>query len=58
MLKGYRNRPAVDFTALEDALVRLSWLGELFNDIQELDINPLLLDETGILAVDGRIRIS
>ncbi|MFN7901289.1 MAG: acetate--CoA ligase family protein [Holosporales bacterium] len=57
MLRGYRNRPAVDFAVLEDALVRLSWLGELFSEIQELDINPLLVDETGVLAVDGRIRI-
>ncbi|MFN8693333.1 MAG: acetate--CoA ligase family protein [Holosporales bacterium] len=57
LLKGYRNRPAVDFSALEQAIVRLSWLAEMFAEIVELDINPLLVDECGVLAVDGRIKI-
>jgi acetyltransferase len=58
LLKGYRNRPAVDFQALEAALVRLSWLPMLFPEVVELDINPLLVDENGVLAVDGRIKIA
>jgi acetyltransferase len=58
LLKGYRNVPAADTAAVAETLVRLSRLVEDTPEIVGLDLNPLLVDETGILAVDARIEIN
>ena len=57
LLEGYRDRPAADLDAIADALVRLSQLVVDCPALRELDINPLLADETGVIALDARIRI-
>ena len=57
LLKGYRDRPAADLDAIADTLVRLSQLVIDCPAIRELDINPLLADENGVVALDARIRI-
>jgi acetyltransferase len=57
LLKGYRDRPAADLDAIADALVRLSQLVVDTPALRELDINPLLADENGIVVLDARIRI-
>lgn len=57
LLRGYRDRPAADLGAIADALVRLSQLVVDRPEILELDINPLLADENGVMALDARIRI-
>lgn len=57
LLKGYRNRPAADRGAIADVLVRVSSLIANHPEIRELDINPLLADEKGCIAVDGRMRV-
>ena len=57
LLKGYRDRPAVDMDAVHRALIQVSQLIVDFGEIIELDINPLFADEKGVLAVDARIRI-
>jgi acetyltransferase len=56
-LAAYRNRPAVDRRALELALVQLSQLAVDIPEIAELDINPLLADDRGVVALDARIRV-
>jgi acetyltransferase len=56
-LAAYRDRAAVDIQALEGVLIRLSQLAVDIAEIAELDINPLLADENGVLALDARIRI-
>lgn len=58
LLQGYRDRPAADLPSLYLTLVKLSQLIIDFPEIVELDINPLLLDETGAIALDARIRIA
>ncbi|MGE3335257.1 MAG: GNAT family N-acetyltransferase [Rhodospirillaceae bacterium] len=58
LLAGYRNRPPADTAAIARALVSLSQLVADHPQITEIDINPLLADETGVIAVDARIRIN
>jgi len=57
MLKPFRGMPAVDMESLIDALLRVSELACEFPCLQELDINPLLADENGVIALDARVRI-
>lgn len=58
LLRGYRDRPAVDFDAVTHALVGLATLVAEHPEIRELDVNPLLADDTGVIALDARVRIS
>lgn len=55
LLKGYRDRPQAALTEIAGALVRLSRLVADCAEITELDINPLLADDKGVLALDARI---
>jgi acetyltransferase len=55
LLSGYRDRPPVRLGAVEETLIRLSRLAMEFPEIAELDINPLLADEDGVVALDARI---
>jgi acetyltransferase len=57
LLQGYRDRPAADIDAIALSLVRLSYLAARHPEIREIDINPLLADERGVIALDARIRI-
>ncbi|MBI5329852.1 MAG: bifunctional acetate--CoA ligase family protein/GNAT family N-acetyltransferase [Betaproteobacteria bacterium] len=57
LLGEFRNRPAADMNALERVLLRVSEMVCELPWISELDINPLLVDETGALAADARIII-
>lgn len=57
LLKGYRDQPAADLDAIADTLVRLSQLVVDCPALRELDINPLLADARGVIALDARIRI-
>lgn len=58
LLKGYRDVPAANLEAIATTLTRLSQLIVDQPEIEELDINPLLADDTGVIALDTRIRIS
>ena len=58
LLAGYRNRPAADLDAVAAALVAISALIAEHPEIREIDVNPLLADETGIIALDARMRIT
>jgi acetyltransferase len=44
----------VNHTAIEDVLLRVAQLALDFPEIEELDVNPLLATESGVVAVDGR----
>lgn len=54
LLKGYRDEPAADLDAISETLVKLSMLAADFPEIRELDVNPLLANEQGVVAVDAR----
>ncbi|HET7776395.1 MAG TPA: acetate--CoA ligase family protein, partial [Azospira sp.] len=57
ILGEYRNMPAVNMDALEDVLLRISQLVCELPWLQELDLNPLIVDENGAIAADARIVI-
>jgi acetyltransferase len=54
-LRGVRGRKPVDVAALEQLLVRFSRLVVDHPRIREIDINPLLLSEDRIVALDARV---
>jgi acetyltransferase len=56
-LGHFRGAPPVNQTAIEDVLLRISEMVCALPALQELDINPLLADENGVLAVDARIAV-
>jgi acetyltransferase len=58
LLAGYRDRPAADLDAIALALVQVSTLVTAHPEIREIDVNPLLADENGIIALDVRIRVA
>jgi acetyltransferase len=58
ILKAYRNVPAADETAIALLLVKLAQLAADFPEIREVDLNPVLADDTGIIAVDARISVA
>jgi len=58
LLAGYRDRPPADMEALCDALVRIGQMAADLPELVELDINPLLADSGGVIALDARIRLA
>ena len=57
LLRAYRDVPAVKPDAVAMVLVKLAQMAADIPEIRELDINPLLADETGLMAVDARVAI-
>ncbi len=57
LLEGYRDRPAADLDAIVTVIVRLGELVVAHPEIREIDINPLLADDAGTLALDARVRV-
>lgn len=57
LLQKARNMPAVNREALEKILLRVSEMVCELPQIQEMDINPLIADEHGVIAADARIVI-
>ena len=57
ILKAYRDVPAADERAIRLVLVKLSQLAADVSEIRELDINPFLADQNGVIAVDARVRV-
>jgi acetyltransferase len=57
LLKGYRDRPAADIDGVVNVLLRLSQIVADHAEVTEIDINPLLCDTKGVIAVDCRIRV-
>jgi acetyltransferase len=58
LLAGWRDVPAADLASVEQVLVALAQLLAEEPRIAELDINPLLADAAGVIALDARVRVS
>jgi acetyltransferase len=57
-LKKFRNLPEADIRKLVGVLQRISEIACELPEIRELDINPLLVDEDGVIAVDARVVVA
>src|SRR5690606_23356753 len=58
ILKAYRDVPAADERALALVLVKLAQLAADIPALRELDINPLLVDADGVVALDARVAVA
>jgi acetyltransferase len=58
LLQGYRDWPAADVDRIAGILVRLGYLVARHAEIREIDINPLIADDQGALALDARVRVA
>jgi acetyltransferase len=56
-LGEWRGAPAADIEALERVLLRVSEMVCALPQLREMDINPIIVDDTGAVAVDARIVI-
>jgi acetyltransferase len=57
MLGTFRNMPPVNMAALESVMLRVSEMVCELPMLMEMDINPLIIDENGVLAADARIMV-
>ncbi len=57
IIKGARGQKGINEYAFADIITRLSALLKAAPEIAEMDLNPLLGNNTEVIAVDGRIRI-
>ncbi|AGA34552.1 Acetyl-CoA synthetase (ADP-forming) alpha and beta chains, putative [Thioalkalivibrio nitratireducens DSM 14787] len=57
LLQRFRHMPPVDKLALEQVLLRISEMACELPEIHEVDINPLIVDENGLAAVDARVVV-
>ncbi|NMH96493.1 acetate--CoA ligase family protein [Pseudonocardia acidicola] len=58
MFDGYRHLPRVDRDTLAAFLVRVGHLAAHTPGLAELDLNPVIADDTGVLPVDVRIVLT
>ncbi|EWY37261.1 GCN5 family N-acetyltransferase [Skermanella stibiiresistens SB22] len=58
LLQGYRDRPAAAIDQIALTLIKISQLITDIAEIVELDINPLLADDAGVLALDVRVKVA
>jgi acetyl coenzyme A synthetase (ADP forming)-like protein len=56
LLFGYRGSPPLDVPALEDLILRVAQLAQDLPEITEMDLNPVIVHEHGVVAVDAKVR--
>ncbi len=57
LLNGFRGSAKCDVAALEDGLLRVSAMVEDLPQIAELDCNPFVVQESGAVILDARVRV-
>jgi len=55
LLKGYRGQPPADIDTIVSILLKTSKLVMDYQEIKELDLNPIMVYEKGAKTVDARI---
>jgi acetyltransferase len=57
LIEGYRNKKGLDKNKYIDIIMRIGALVHLAPEIAELDLNPIMVNETQMTVVDVRIKI-
>ena len=57
LLQGYRDQPAAALDAVATILIKVAQLVIDHPEIDQLDINPLLVDDVGAIALDVRVLL-
>ena len=58
LLAAHREQPATDIDAICRVLMQIAQLIADIPEVAELDLNPLLADAQGVIALDARIRVA
>ena len=58
LLRGFRGNAPADEKAFRESVLRISALVGICPEIQELDVNPLVVLQEGVSALDVRVRVS
>ena len=58
VLRGVRGEPAVDRDAIVRVIVDLGRLAVDWPEISEIELNPLRVTATGMLALDARATVT
>ncbi len=57
LLHGFRGSKPSDIPAFRDAILRVSALLDICPEINDLDLNPIKVRQSGAVVVDARIRV-
>ena len=57
LLKGYKGSKPKNIEKLIETMIRLSYLAADYPEIEKLDINPLLVSEDEVIALDAQMVI-
>jgi acetyltransferase len=55
LLKGYRGSTPKNIDKLIEVMIRLSYLAADYPEIEELDINPLMVTDKEVIALDAQV---
>nr|CAA6800013.1 MAG: Acetyl-CoA synthetase (ADP-forming) alpha and beta chains, putative [uncultured Thiotrichaceae bacterium] len=58
LLNSFRRLPAIDFESLKEVMLRVSELVCELPEVIEMEINPLMVNAEGAVAVDARISLA
>ena len=58
LLHGYRHSPVVDRAALVELYWRVAGLADAVPELVELDLNPVVVTSTGVVAIDCKVRLA
>jgi acetyltransferase len=58
LMQPHRGRPGADLDAVAMAMIRVAQISIDLPEVVELDINPLLADADGVVALDARVRVA
>ena len=55
ILRGIRGRAGADLGAIRDLLLQVSSFAETIPGLREMDLNPVIVRESGLSIVDARV---
>lgn len=57
ILEPFKNMPGIDMEALKNVILHISELVCELPEVREMDVNPLVADESGVIVLDARIIV-